>query len=78
MEIEVQEDFMSFDTDLVAEQLTCMDVVREAEGGGLGGSMDSQVGFEHCTINICLSVLILCLCLDRKHNSHISFHCLVF
>ncbi|XP_045561868.1 ral guanine nucleotide dissociation stimulator-like 1 [Salmo salar] len=27
VEIEVQEDFMSFDTDLVAEQLTCMDVL---------------------------------------------------
>lgn len=28
MEIEVQEDFLSFDADLVAEQLTYMDAVR--------------------------------------------------
>lgn len=32
MEIEVQEDFLSFDADLVAEQLTYMDAVS----GGVG------------------------------------------
>lgn len=38
VEIEVQEDFLSFDADLVAEQLTYMDAVsrRETEGGRAG------------------------------------------
>ena len=35
MEIEVQEDFLSFDADLVAEQLTYMDAVS---GGKLDGN----------------------------------------
>lgn len=32
--VEVQEDFLSFDADLVAEQLTYMDAVRRRPNGG--------------------------------------------
>ena len=50
MEIEVQEDFLSFDADLVAEQLTYMDAVREAEGGWVGVWVSNV--FEQYRINI--------------------------
>lgn len=36
MEIEVQEDFLSFEADLVAEQLTYMDAVSGGKRGGRG------------------------------------------
>lgn len=47
MEIEVQEDFLSFDADLVAEQLTYMDAVsggevRRKQQGWVGSA--SRVG----------------------------------
>lgn len=44
MEIEVQEDFLSFDADLVAEQLTYMDAVS-------GNELDT---LEDCWQRVCV------------------------
>lgn len=41
VEPEVQDDFLSFETDLVAEQLTYMDAVSE---GGARGGVNQHVG----------------------------------
>ena len=59
MEIEVHEDFLSFDADLVAEQLTYMDAVS---GGKCAGHRGGRVCVCVCVVCVCVCVVCVCVC----------------